>query len=72
MASRNVFDLSAYSSLESANLLHQSELQILELASRDEPQPFELFMEQLAQSGRLHRHYTQNIDCRTNKLPALS
>ena len=29
-------------------------------------------MEQLAQSGRLHRHYTQNIDCRTSKLPALS
>jgi NAD-dependent SIR2 family protein deacetylase len=72
MASRNVFDLSAYSSLESANLLHQSELKILELASRYEPQPFELFMEQLAQSGRLHRHYTQNIDCRTSKFPALS
>jgi NAD-dependent SIR2 family protein deacetylase len=72
MASRNVFDLSAYSSLESANILHQSEMQILELASRDGPQPFELFMEQLAQSGRLHRHYTQNIDCRTSKLPALS
>ncbi|KIV98413.1 uncharacterized protein PV09_09763 [Verruconis gallopava] len=72
MASRNIFDLSAYSSLDSANLLHQSELQILESASRGEPQPFELFMEELAQLGRLHRHYTQNIDCRTSKLPALS
>jgi NAD-dependent SIR2 family protein deacetylase len=72
MASKNVFDLSAYSSLESANLLHRSELQILESASRNEPQPFELFMEQLARSGRLHRHYTQNIDCRTSRLPALS
>jgi hypothetical protein len=40
MASRNIFDLSAYSSQESTNLLHQSELQTFELASRDEPQPF--------------------------------
>jgi NAD-dependent SIR2 family protein deacetylase len=72
MASRNVFDVMAYSSPESANLLHQSEMQMLELASKYDPQPFELFMEQLAQSGRLHRHYTQNIDCRTSKLPALS
>ncbi len=72
MSSRNVFDLSAYSSLESADLLHQSELKIFELASKHGPKPFELFMEQLAQSGRLHRHYTQNIDCRTSKLPALS
>jgi NAD-dependent SIR2 family protein deacetylase len=58
--------------MESANLLHQSELQMFELASKHEPNPFELFMEHLAQSGRLHRHYTQNIDCRTSKLPALS
>ena len=72
MSSRNVFDFSAYSSLESANLLHQSELKIFELAFKDEPKPFELFMEQLAQSGRLRRHYTQNIDCRTSRLPSLS
>jgi NAD-dependent SIR2 family protein deacetylase len=72
IASRNDFDYTAYSSLESANLLYQSKLQILELASRNKPQPFELFMEQLAQSRRLHRYYSQNIDCRTSKLPALS
>jgi NAD+-dependent protein deacetylase SIR2 len=72
LSSKNVFDLIAYSSLESTNLLHERELEIFDLASKEEPKPFELFMEQLAQSGRLHRHYTQNIDCRTNKLPELS
>ena len=73
MSSRNTFDLSACSSLESVDLLHKSELSIFKSDSKhSEPTPFESFMEQFAQSDRLHRHYTQNVNGRTHKLPELS
>ncbi|OCK74313.1 DHS-like NAD/FAD-binding domain-containing protein [Lepidopterella palustris CBS 459.81] len=45
---------------------------MLERASKATPTRFHHFLDKLAQSGRLHRHYTQNIDCLESKLPWLS
>lgn len=36
-----------------------------------EPTKFHVFMNQLANEGRLLRHYTQNVDCLERLLPAL-
>lgn len=43
----------------------------LRLATKLQPTPFHQFMNELAVEGRLHRHYTQNIDCIDTKLEPL-
>lgn len=72
MSSKTIFDASAYLTQEGAEELHGRMLTIFKSASNPELTPFEAFMENLAQSGRILRHYTQNIDCRTARLPSLA
>jgi NAD-dependent SIR2 family protein deacetylase len=63
---------SAYSAQDAAEELHRRMLKIFESASKPELTPFETFMENLAQCSRVQRRYTQNIDCRTARLPSLA
>ncbi|KAH7111872.1 hypothetical protein B0J11DRAFT_585799 [Dendryphion nanum] len=71
-SSRNIFDASAYLIPERAAKLHNQVLTIFESASKSGLKPLDYLMEAWAQSGRLLRHYTQNIDCRSDRLPSLS
>jgi len=72
MSSKRLFHSSAYSTKEGAEELHERLLTIYKSASRPEFTPFESLMETLAQSSRICRHYTQNIDCRSARLPSLA
>ncbi|KAH7111075.1 DHS-like NAD/FAD-binding domain-containing protein [Dendryphion nanum] len=71
-SSRNIFDASAYLIPERAAKLHNQVLTIFESASKSGLKPHDYLMEAWAQSGRLLRHYTQNVDCRSDRLPFLS
>jgi NAD-dependent SIR2 family protein deacetylase len=72
MSSRKIFDFSAYSMLDSATQLHSQMSEMFQSASAPGSTRFEELMEDLARHGRIHRHYTQNIDCRTERYPYLS
>ncbi|KAM7210025.1 DHS-like NAD/FAD-binding domain containing protein [Rhypophila decipiens] len=63
-SSRNVYDASAYSTTESAKELNDDVLHKLRCGLTAPFTPFDAFLERLARSNRLRRHYTQNIDCR--------
>ncbi|KAH7111419.1 DHS-like NAD/FAD-binding domain-containing protein [Dactylonectria macrodidyma] len=71
-SSHNVFDSSAYSTLESASELHEEVLKMFKSGMSSSFTKFDSFLEELAQSGRLLRHYTQNIDCRYSRLDCLA
>jgi NAD-dependent SIR2 family protein deacetylase len=72
-SSRKVYDSSAYSLQETATrLLNGDILSKLRRGQKASFTSFDLFAEKLAESGRLRRHYTQNIDCRQARLPSLS
>ncbi|KAK0628285.1 DHS-like NAD/FAD-binding domain-containing protein, partial [Bombardia bombarda] len=71
-SSRNVYDASAYSTLESAEQLHADVLHKLRCGLTAPFTPFDNFLERLAQSGHLRRQHTQNIDCRHTKSPFLA
>lgn len=68
MSSRNIFDISALSrpgfAEDVGDLYHQYDTR--------EPTPFHYFMDRLAATGRLLRHYTQNFDCLDTSLESLS
>jgi NAD-dependent SIR2 family protein deacetylase len=72
MSSKKLFHSSAYSDPQAAEQLHNVLLKTFESASKPEFTPFEVMMENLAKSGRIQRHYAQNIDCRTARLPSLA
>ena len=72
MSSKNIFRSSVYSNPEAAKQLHSIMLKTFESASDPKFTPFETLMENLAKVGRVQRHYTQNIDCRTARLPSLT
>ncbi|KAF1964745.1 DHS-like NAD/FAD-binding domain-containing protein, partial [Bimuria novae-zelandiae CBS 107.79] len=72
MSSRNLFHSSAYCIPERATQLHNQLLTIYKSASTSDPTSFDGLMEEWAQCGRVRRHYTQNIDCRSDRLPSLS
>ncbi|KAH6957693.1 DHS-like NAD/FAD-binding domain-containing protein [Ilyonectria sp. MPI-CAGE-AT-0026] len=71
-SSRNVYDVSAYSTPELADTLHADVLQKLRSGRKAMFTPFDAFAERLAQSDHLRYHYTQNIDCRQTRLTYLS
>ncbi|KAJ4200334.1 hypothetical protein NW759_015911 [Fusarium solani] len=71
-SSRNVYNVSAYLRKETTDQLHADILQKLQAGQRSMFTMFDIFAEGLAQSGRLRRHYTQNIDCRQSRLAHLS
>lgn len=72
MSSRNVFHSSAYCIPERAAQLHNQLLTIFKSASTSDFTLLDCLMESWARCGRVRRHYTQNIDCRSDKLPSLS
>ncbi|KAL6353653.1 hypothetical protein LRP88_12966 [Fusarium phalaenopsidis] len=71
-SSQIVYHASAYLRQETADRLHTDLLQKLESGQRAMFTMFDTFAEGLAQSGRLRRHYAQNIDCRQSRLAHLS
>ncbi|KAF2471332.1 DHS-like NAD/FAD-binding domain-containing protein, partial [Lindgomyces ingoldianus] len=71
-SSRQVFHISAYSSEESTARLHNTMYQMFTAAERSQPTAFHYYMSGLAVSGKLRRHYTQNIDCLETQPPLLS
>ncbi|KAH6955692.1 DHS-like NAD/FAD-binding domain-containing protein, partial [Ilyonectria sp. MPI-CAGE-AT-0026] len=71
-SSQIVYHTSAYSTQETADMLHNDLLQKLRLGQGAMFTMFDTFAEGLAQSGRLRRHYAQNIDCRQSRLAHLS
>lgn len=71
-SSRKVYNSSAYSLQETATRLNGDILSKLRRGQKASLTSFDLFAEKLAESGRLRRHYTQNIDCRQARLPSLS
>ncbi|KAJ4167377.1 hypothetical protein NW754_011192 [Fusarium falciforme] len=64
--------MSAYLRKETTDQLHADVLQKLQSGQRAMFTMFDTFAEGLAQSGRLRRHYAQNIDCRQSRLAHLS
>jgi len=62
------FDISAYDSSQATERFHTVIRDISRLSAQAKPTPFHHFMDQLAQDGRLLRHYTQNIDCIERRL----
>jgi len=71
-SSRNLFHSSAYGIPERATQLHNQLLNIFKSASTSGFTALDRLMESWAQSGHVLRHYTQNIDCRSDRLPSLS
>jgi hypothetical protein len=69
MSSHRIFDSSVYFMPKSAAQLYSRMLERLESASKPKILPFERLMENLAQRGGIRSHYTQDIDCRTVRLP---
>jgi NAD-dependent SIR2 family protein deacetylase len=67
-SSRNIFGISALSSEKFARRIGA----LYGLCSRLQPTPFHQFLDELAGSARLLRHYTQNIDCLETSLDSLS
>ncbi|KAF2467492.1 vWA-like protein [Lindgomyces ingoldianus] len=63
MSSKRLFHASVYLDPQAAEQLHNVLLKTFESALKPEFTPFEAMMENLAESGRTQRHYTQNIDC---------
>jgi NAD-dependent SIR2 family protein deacetylase len=72
VSSRNLFHSSAYCIPERATQLHNQLLTIFKSASTAGPTSLDRLMEAWAQCGRVLRHYTQNIDCRSKRLSSLS
>ncbi|KAF2463817.1 DHS-like NAD/FAD-binding domain-containing protein [Lindgomyces ingoldianus] len=72
LSSQSLFHSSAYCILERAAQLHSQLLTIFTSASTSGPTSLDSLMEAWAQRGRIRRHYTQNIDCRSDRLPSLS
>lgn len=66
-----MYDSSAYSSQKAADQLNGDILSKLQIGQQASFTLLDLFAEELAESGRLRRHYTQNSDCRQARLPAL-
>lgn len=72
LSSRILFHSSAYRVPGRAAQLHNQLLAIFKSASTSGLTSFDHLMEAWAHSGRVRRHYTQNIDCRSDRLPSLS
>jgi NAD-dependent SIR2 family protein deacetylase len=68
MSSRNIFDISALSSEDFASRIGA----LYGSCSRLKPTPFHHFLNELAGSAHLLRHYTHNIDCLDTSLDGLS
>lgn len=58
----NPFDASVYSSPEATAAFHDIIRELSQRSSVAKPTPFHQFLDRLARSGHLLRHYTQNID----------
>jgi len=58
-----LFDISVYNNNESTRDFHHMIEGLYNKSLRAVPTPFHFFLERLAASGQLVRHYTQNIDC---------
>ncbi|KAF2175517.1 DHS-like NAD/FAD-binding domain-containing protein [Zopfia rhizophila CBS 207.26] len=71
-SSRNMFDMSVYCTEQAAHEFHEHLFEMLKKISKLEPTLFHRFLDGLASSGRLLRHYTQNIDCIDAMLEPLS
>ncbi|KAH8891649.1 DHS-like NAD/FAD-binding domain-containing protein, partial [Thozetella sp. PMI_491] len=71
-SSQVVYHPSAYSTEESAEMLHADILAKFETGLSASLTPFDRFIEYLAGTERIRRHFTQNIDCRHTRLPYLS
>ncbi|KAF4990623.1 hypothetical protein FDECE_14287 [Fusarium decemcellulare] len=71
-SSQIVYHASAYLRRETTDRLHTDILQKLQAGQKAMFTMFDIFAEGLAQSGRLRRHYAQNIDCRQSRLAHLS
>ncbi|KAL6712965.1 NAD-dependent deacetylase hst3 [Lecanora helva] len=69
--SPSLFDISAYDTARSTEDLHSSIGHLFEASTQAKPSVFHTFLEQLADSRRLIRHYTQNLDCIEQRLPNL-
>ncbi|EDU46601.1 NAD-dependent histone deacetylase SIR2 [Pyrenophora tritici-repentis] len=68
MSSRNMLDISA---IWSEEFLSWSRA-LYNICSKAQPTPFHHFLDELASTSRLLRHYTQNIDCLDTSLHKLS
>ena len=64
-------DISAYDSPEATARLHDSVRALSGYSAQAKPTQFHCFLDRLAQSGRLLRHFTQNIDCIERNLSCL-
>ncbi|RSL89656.1 hypothetical protein CEP52_014843 [Fusarium oligoseptatum] len=71
-SSQIVYHATAYLRQETTDRLNADLLQKLQSGQRAMFTMFDMFAEGLAQSGRLRRHYAQNIDCRQSRLAHLS
>ncbi|RYP51736.1 hypothetical protein DL769_010766 [Monosporascus sp. CRB-8-3] len=71
-STRIVFDASAYATPQSARQLHVAVRRILQAGQDAQWTPFDTFAEDLAQRGYVRHPFTQNIDCRNDRLPTHS
>jgi NAD-dependent histone deacetylase SIR2 len=65
------FDISAYNSPETTKRLHDSVRALSRFSAQAKPTQLHYFLDRLAQSGRLLRHFTQNVDCIERQLSHL-
>jgi len=70
-SSQNTLHISAYDSSEATGRFHTLIRNISRFSALAKPTNFHTFLESLALSGHLLRHYTQNIDCVEGHLPEL-
>lgn len=68
---RSSFDISVYNTSGDTECFHTMIRDIWKRSIQAEPTAFHIFMDRFAQHGRLLRHYTQNVDCIEQQLPAL-
>lgn len=71
MKGKDVFSLNSYSNDAGRDLLHKTICEIHQLIMAANPTQFHLLIASLAEEGRLHRLYTQNIDGLDTQLETL-
>lgn len=68
---RELFTKSVYDDSEKTGEFHAMVNNLHAMSRDSEPSKFHHLLNDIAQTGRLLRHYTQNIDCLESKLPHL-
>ena len=68
---QNLFHISAYNTAKDTSHFHKLIRTLSRLSTSAEPSKFHDFLGNIASSGQLLRHYTQNVDCIEKLLPAL-